>query len=172
MRPHTTADSVNVPRGIMKDDDSFMHDNLDFLWYALDGTSTHITSMATDIDLASSSKQTPRCLQDPSPPIPAQMSHPHGFLTSLGGISLASTPMPQQLTHSTVDSIQAAASFFPWKNAKALCTRIAVMVNGAFQCLRSVQHLKSRFGEGYTFIAKKQENRDSKPKLPSGLKIF
>ncbi|KAK2708280.1 doublesex- and mab-3-related transcription factor A2-like [Artemia franciscana] len=62
------------------------------------------------MDLASSSKQTQRCPQDPSPPMPTQMSRPHAFLTSLGGISSASTPMSQQLTHSTADPMQAAAA--------------------------------------------------------------
>lgn len=36
----------------------------------------------------------------------------------------------------------------------ALCTRIAIMVNGRFMCLGSPQHLKSKFGQGYTLIAK------------------
>jgi ATP-binding cassette subfamily A (ABC1) protein 3 len=36
----------------------------------------------------------------------------------------------------------------------ALCTRIAIMVNGRFQCLGSPQHLKSKFGQGYTLVAK------------------
>jgi len=35
-----------------------------------------------------------------------------------------------------------------------LCTRIAIMVNGQLQCLGSPQHLKSKFGDGYTLIAK------------------
>lgn len=32
----------------------------------------------------------------------------------------------------------------------ALCTRIAVMVNGNFKCLGSSQHLKDKFIKGYT----------------------
>ncbi|CAG5118693.1 unnamed protein product, partial [Candidula unifasciata] len=36
----------------------------------------------------------------------------------------------------------------------ALCTRIAIMVNGKFVCLGSPQHLKSKFGQGYTLILK------------------
>ena len=35
---------------------------------------------------------------------------------------------------------------------EALCARIGIMVNGAFQCLGSSQHLKDRFGDGYTVI--------------------
>ena len=34
----------------------------------------------------------------------------------------------------------------------ALCTRIAIMVNGRFKCLGSPQHLKNKFGQGYTLI--------------------
>jgi len=35
-----------------------------------------------------------------------------------------------------------------------LCSRLAIMVNGRLQCIGSLQHLKSRFGEGYTFSIK------------------
>ncbi|XP_056132314.1 phospholipid-transporting ATPase ABCA1 [Lampris incognitus] len=38
------------------------------------------------------------------------------------------------------------------EECEALCTRMAIMVNGRFQCLGSVQHLKNRFGDGYTII--------------------
>ena len=40
------------------------------------------------------------------------------------------------------------------EECEALCTRLAVMVNGQFKCLGSPQHLKSRFGEGYTLLAR------------------
>lgn len=47
---------------------------------------------------------------------------------------------------------------------EALCTRIAIMVNGQFRCLGSTQHLKSKFGEGYTLVAKMRfpENPNTK----------
>ncbi|CAL1285568.1 unnamed protein product [Larinioides sclopetarius] len=35
------------------------------------------------------------------------------------------------------------------EECEALCTRLAIMVNGNFKCLGSIQHLKNRFGEGY-----------------------
>ncbi|XP_052825678.1 phospholipid-transporting ATPase ABCA7 isoform X2 [Octopus bimaculoides] len=35
------------------------------------------------------------------------------------------------------------------EECEALCGKIAIMVNGRFQCLGSVQHLKNRFGDGY-----------------------
>ncbi|GAB1602809.1 ATP-binding cassette sub-family A member 3-like [Argonauta hians] len=37
---------------------------------------------------------------------------------------------------------------------EALCTKIAIMVNGQFRCYGSTQHLKSKFGDGYTLIIK------------------
>ncbi|XP_078733168.1 phospholipid-transporting ATPase ABCA1-like [Lampetra fluviatilis] len=36
------------------------------------------------------------------------------------------------------------------EECEALCTRMSIMVNGRFQCLGSVQHLKNKFGDGYT----------------------
>ncbi|XP_053559159.1 phospholipid-transporting ATPase ABCA1-like [Bombina bombina] len=38
------------------------------------------------------------------------------------------------------------------EECEALCTRMAIMVNGNFKCLGSIQHLKNRFGDGYTVI--------------------
>eukprot|EP00058_Branchiostoma_floridae_P014632 XP_002600120.1 hypothetical protein BRAFLDRAFT_118238 [Branchiostoma floridae] len=35
------------------------------------------------------------------------------------------------------------------EECEALCTRLAIMVNGRFKCLGSIQHLKNRFGDGY-----------------------
>lgn len=37
------------------------------------------------------------------------------------------------------------------EECEALCSRLAIMVNGRFKCLGSIQHLKNRFGDGYTF---------------------
>ena len=39
------------------------------------------------------------------------------------------------------------------EECEALCTRLAIMVNGKFRCLGSTQHLKNKFGNGYTLIA-------------------
>ncbi|XP_041331810.1 ATP-binding cassette sub-family A member 13 [Pyrgilauda ruficollis] len=36
------------------------------------------------------------------------------------------------------------------EECEALCTRLAIMVNGTFKCLGSPQHIKNRFGEGYS----------------------
>jgi len=40
------------------------------------------------------------------------------------------------------------------EECEALCSRIAIMVNGEFKCLGSVQHLRSKFGQGFTVMAK------------------
>ncbi|KAK9882111.1 hypothetical protein WA026_018953 [Henosepilachna vigintioctopunctata] len=40
------------------------------------------------------------------------------------------------------------------EECEALCTRLAIMVNGNFQCLGSTQHLKSRFAEGFSITLK------------------
>ncbi|XP_018330699.1 ATP-binding cassette sub-family A member 3 [Agrilus planipennis] len=40
------------------------------------------------------------------------------------------------------------------EECEALCTRLAIMVNGTFKCIGSVQHLKSKFSEGYTLQVK------------------
>ncbi|XP_029463774.1 ATP-binding cassette sub-family A member 12 [Rhinatrema bivittatum] len=36
------------------------------------------------------------------------------------------------------------------EECEALCTRLAIMVNGKFQCIGSLQHIKHRFGGGFT----------------------
>ncbi|XP_067994108.1 glucosylceramide transporter ABCA12 [Melanerpes formicivorus] len=36
------------------------------------------------------------------------------------------------------------------EECEALCTRLAIMVNGSFQCIGSLQHIKSRFGRGFS----------------------
>jgi len=49
------------------------------------------------------------------------------------------------------------------EECEALCTRLAIMVNGQFKCLGSTQHLKSKFGEGYTIIARISYPSDGTP---------
>nr|XP_046260291.1 glucosylceramide transporter ABCA12 [Scatophagus argus] len=36
------------------------------------------------------------------------------------------------------------------EECEALCSRLAIMVKGKFQCLGSLQHIKNRFGSGFT----------------------
>ena len=40
------------------------------------------------------------------------------------------------------------------EECEALCTKLAIMVNGKFKCLGSTQHLKAKFGKGYILIVK------------------
>ncbi|XP_056594353.1 retinal-specific phospholipid-transporting ATPase ABCA4a [Triplophysa dalaica] len=40
------------------------------------------------------------------------------------------------------------------EECEALCTRLAIMVNGTFKCLGSIQHLKYKFGDGYVVTMK------------------
>lgn len=52
--------------------------------------------------------------------------------------------------------------FFSMEECDALCTRLVIMVNGQFVCLGSPQHLKDKFGNGYTLIVRlSAENSDS-----------
>ncbi|XP_063056412.1 retinal-specific phospholipid-transporting ATPase ABCA4-like [Engraulis encrasicolus] len=52
------------------------------------------------------------------------------------------------------------------EECEALCTRLAIMVNGTFKCLGSIQHLKYKFGDGYVITMK---IRASKPGVPPDL---
>ncbi|TRY62479.1 hypothetical protein DNTS_007141, partial [Danionella cerebrum] len=40
------------------------------------------------------------------------------------------------------------------EECEALCTRLAIMVNGTFKCLGTIQHLKYKFGDGYMVTMK------------------
>ncbi|XP_055936662.1 retinal-specific phospholipid-transporting ATPase ABCA4-like [Argiope bruennichi] len=47
------------------------------------------------------------------------------------------------------------------EESEALCNRLAIMVNGCFRCLGSIQQLKTKYGQGYIVIIKlKRENRN------------
>ena len=35
------------------------------------------------------------------------------------------------------------------EECEALCTRLAIMVNGQFKCMGSTQHIKTKYGDGY-----------------------
>uniref|UniRef100_A0A3Q2PPB9 P-type phospholipid transporter n=1 Tax=Fundulus heteroclitus TaxID=8078 RepID=A0A3Q2PPB9_FUNHE len=52
------------------------------------------------------------------------------------------------------------------EECEALCTRMAIMVNGRFQCLGSVQHLKNRFGDGYTIILRLADTKSDPESCP------
>ncbi len=40
------------------------------------------------------------------------------------------------------------------EESEALSTKLGIMVNGQFKCFGSVQHLKNKFGRGYSMILK------------------
>uniref|UniRef100_A0A3P9MSZ7 ATP-binding cassette, sub-family A (ABC1), member 1A n=1 Tax=Poecilia reticulata TaxID=8081 RepID=A0A3P9MSZ7_POERE len=61
-------------------------------------------------------------------------------------------PVVFLMTMFTVALTDVLHSIFRMEECEALCTRMAIMVNGRFRCLGSVQHLKNRFGDGYTII--------------------
>lgn len=46
------------------------------------------------------------------------------------------------------------------EECEALCTRLAIMVNGQPRCLGGPQHLKNKFGQGYSVEIKLANNMD------------
>ncbi|XP_060066248.1 phospholipid-transporting ATPase ABCA3-like [Ylistrum balloti] len=54
----------------------------------------------------------------------------------------------------------------------ALCTKIVIMVNGRFVCLGSPQHLKNKFGHGYTLIVRLGSDDDGKTAGGDALKNY
>ena len=46
------------------------------------------------------------------------------------------------------------------EESEALSSRLGIMVNGQFKCLGSVQHLKNKFGKGYSLILKCKHTND------------
>ncbi|XP_037682529.1 retinal-specific phospholipid-transporting ATPase ABCA4 isoform X2 [Choloepus didactylus] len=69
-----------------------------------------------------------------------------------GGGESSPTPSPPLLAHSM-------------EECEALCTRLAIMVKGTFQCLGTIQHLKYRFGDGYIVTMKIRSPKDLLPDL-------
>jgi ABC-type multidrug transport system ATPase subunit len=54
------------------------------------------------------------------------------------------------------------------EECEALCTKLAIMSRGQFQCFGSVQHLKSKYGQGYGLIMKcrHSQNKENNETLP------
>ncbi|XP_030379886.1 ATP-binding cassette sub-family A member 3 isoform X2 [Scaptodrosophila lebanonensis] len=48
------------------------------------------------------------------------------------------------------------------EECEALCTRLAIMVNGEFKCIGSTQHLKNKFSKGLILKIKVRRNMDSR----------
>jgi ABC-type multidrug transport system ATPase subunit len=40
------------------------------------------------------------------------------------------------------------------EESEALCTNLGIMVNGQFECFGNIQHLKHKYGKGYSLIIK------------------
>ncbi|KAM6179073.1 glucosylceramide transporter ABCA12 isoform 2-T2 [Rhynchocyon petersi] len=57
------------------------------------------------------------------------------------------------------------------EECEALCTRLAIMVNGRFQCIGSLQHIKSRFGRGFTVKVHLKNNRVSMEALTKFMQL-
>lgn len=47
------------------------------------------------------------------------------------------------------------------EECEALCTRLAIMVNGRFKCLGNIQHLKTKFGAGKSNLEQFRRNQNS-----------
>ncbi|XP_001662813.2 ATP-binding cassette sub-family A member 3 [Aedes aegypti] len=47
------------------------------------------------------------------------------------------------------------------EECEALCTRLAIMVNGEFKCLGSTQHLKNKFSKGFLLTIKVNRSEDA-----------
>ena len=54
------------------------------------------------------------------------------------------------------------------EECEVLCTRLAIMVDGRFKCMGSVQHLKTKFGEGYTLTVKIKDLPNHLSYTPTG----
>ena len=50
------------------------------------------------------------------------------------------------------------------EECEALCTNLAIMVYGKFKCFGSAQHIKSKYGEGYTLLIRVDVNNAEKVK--------
>lgn len=57
------------------------------------------------------------------------------------------------------------------EECEALCTRLAIMVNGRFQCIGSLQHIKSRFGRGFTVKVHLKNNKVSMETLTKFMQL-
>lgn len=53
-----------------------------------------------------------------------------------------------------------------------LCSRISIMVAGSFRCLGSTQHLRSKFGKGFTISIKLERERLADPSYTSAVHSF
>ncbi|VDO69553.1 unnamed protein product [Onchocerca flexuosa] len=58
------------------------------------------------------------------------------------------------------------------EECEALCTQIAIMTNGEFRCLGSTQHIKSKYGSGYSLAIRLSTSSQIGPTKQLITKIF
>lgn len=58
------------------------------------------------------------------------------------------------------------------EECEALCTNLAIMVNGQFKCLGSPQHIKTKYGAGYTLLVRLEAPQWAKQVKSEIAKIF
>ncbi|XDB49958.1 hypothetical protein AB1E18_003527 [Capra hircus] len=58
------------------------------------------------------------------------------------------------------------------EECEAVCTRLAIMVRGSFRCLGSPQHIKNRFGDGYTVKVWLHKEADQHSAVSDCLKLY
>ncbi|KAL1402783.1 hypothetical protein pipiens_019647 [Culex pipiens pipiens] len=59
------------------------------------------------------------------------------------------------------------------EECEALCTKLAIMVNGEFKCIGSTQHLKNKFSNGYYLTVKlKKKTTESGPDKVAEIKNY
>ncbi|GBM33344.1 ATP-binding cassette sub-family A member 17 [Araneus ventricosus] len=56
------------------------------------------------------------------------------------------------------------------EESEVLCNRLAIMVNGRFRCLGSIQQLKTKYGRGYTLIIKLKREDQNDDKIMNSIK--
>ena len=61
---------------------------------------------------------------------------------------------------------------YSMEECEALCTRLAIMVNGQFKCLGSTQELKSKHGQGYTIMARLHPSPDLESRMNHIMDLF
>lgn len=81
-----------------------------------------------------------------SPALPVGLHPEHHQRGALGRSDLTQVRNGQAGTESSAPGRQTlpSSSLGSMEECEALCTRMAIMVNGRFKCLGSIQHLKSR----------------------------
>ncbi|CAM4887474.1 unnamed protein product [Rotaria socialis] len=66
------------------------------------------------------------------------------------------------LTLTRKDNKSVVITSHSMEECETLCNRLVIMVGGEFKCFGSVQHLKAKFGDGYTILVRTEINSDMK----------